>query len=279
MSRPLARSSRSGYVPRKATSASAQFDFPPRAGGGQFRHGPTWRTDPRPAGTGSQDERFRRVLTNGQAQRRLRVVVQSPDPLLRESIANLLRGHPQVDVVLLAADGTELAAMAEARQCGHACCRPDAVVVDTPLTARELDVLRLLSLGRRCTQVGEQLGVSARTVENHKRRIFAKLDVHGETQAVAEALRRGLLRQPASSRPARLTARESEIINLAAAGNSVKQTARALNISVKTVESIQSHLFRKLGVNSRTGAVAAVYGREDPRPAQTLRAGAGTQPT
>jgi DNA-binding NarL/FixJ family response regulator len=135
------------------------------------------------------------------------------------------------------------------------------------LTARELDVLRLLSLGRRSPAIGAILGVSARTVENHKRRIFAKLDVHGETQAVAEAIRLGLLRHPPVRRPARLTPRESEIISLAAAGNSVKQTARALNISVKTVESIQSHLFSKLGVSGRTGAVAAVYGRGDAGPA------------
>jgi DNA-binding NarL/FixJ family response regulator len=132
-----------------------------------------------------------------------------------------------------------------------------------PLTGRELDVLRLLSLGRRSPEIGSILGVSARTVENHKRRIFAKLDVHGETQAVAEAIRLGLLRgAPPLRGPTRLTPRESEIINLAAAGRSVKQTARALNISVKTVESIQSHLFSKLGVSGRTGAVAAVFGRD-----------------
>jgi DNA-binding NarL/FixJ family response regulator len=132
-----------------------------------------------------------------------------------------------------------------------------------PLTGRELDVLRLLSLGRRSPEVGSILGVSARTVENHKRRIFAKLGVHGETQAVAEAIRLGLLRHPPPVRgPARLTPRESEILDLAAAGRSVKQTARALNISVKTVESLQTQLFRKLGVSGRTGAVAAVFGRD-----------------
>jgi DNA-binding CsgD family transcriptional regulator len=131
------------------------------------------------------------------------------------------------------------------------------------LTGRELDVLGLLSLGRRSLEIGSVLGVSAHTVENHKRRIFAKLGARSETQAVAEAIRLGLVRRPPGRRAARLTPRESEIIHLAAAGNSVKQTARALNISVKTVESIQSHLFRKLGVSGRTGAVAMMYGREE----------------
>jgi DNA-binding CsgD family transcriptional regulator len=140
-----------------------------------------------------------------------------------------------------------------------------ASVDPTPctLTGRELDVLRLLSFGHRSLEIGSVLGVSAHTVENHKRRIFAKLGARSETQAVAEAIRLGLVRRPPGRRAARLTPRESEIIHLAAAGNSVKQTARALNISVKTVESIQSHLFRKLGVSGRTGAVAMMYGREE----------------
>lgn len=222
------------------------------------------------------------------------MVVQSSDPLLRDLLAEWLRRHPRIGTVVLIDDGAQ--DVTGTSTC--AACRPDAVITEegpsedirvvldalasrppahappaaeaadveraaVPLTGRELDVLRLLSLGRRSLEIGSVLGVSAHTVENHKRRIFAKLGARSETQAVAEAIRRGLVRRPPAVRTARLTPRESEIINLAAAGNSVKQTARALNISVKTVESIQSHLFRKLGVSGRTGAVAAVYGREE----------------
>jgi DNA-binding NarL/FixJ family response regulator len=129
------------------------------------------------------------------------------------------------------------------------------------LTPRELDVLRLLGLGLRSAQIGTTLGVRPATVENHKRRVFAKLDVHGETQAVAVALRRGLLATGGpTAEPVGLTPREREIIGLAAAGYSVKQTAHTLRVSVKTVESIQRHLFSKLGVHGRSGALAAVYG-------------------
>lgn len=129
------------------------------------------------------------------------------------------------------------------------------------LTPRELDVLRLLGLGMRSAQIGTALGVRPTTVENHKRRVFAKLDVHGETQAVAVALRRGLLATGGpTAEPVGLTPREREIIGLAAAGYSVKQTAHTLRVSVKTVENIQRHLFSKLGVHGRSGALAAVYG-------------------
>jgi len=53
-----------------------------------------------------------------------------------------------------------------------------------------------------------------------------------------------------------LTARESDILQSAARGFSIRQTARALGISPKTVENIQTRLFRKLGVRNRAAALA-----------------------
>ena len=126
------------------------------------------------------------------------------------------------------------------------------------LTARELEVLRLVSRGLRSGDIAARLGISARTVENHKRNLFAKLNVHSEAHAVALAVRAGLLPpSPAAAAGPVLTPRESEILRLAAAGLSVKQTAHVLGVAVKTVESLQRQLFRKLGVRGRAGALAA----------------------
>jgi DNA-binding CsgD family transcriptional regulator len=55
-----------------------------------------------------------------------------------------------------------------------------------------------------------------------------------------------------------LTARESDILLSVARGDSIRQTARALGISPKTVENIQTGLFRKLGVRNRTEAFTVV---------------------
>ncbi len=41
-----------------------------------------------------------------------------------------------------------------------------------------------------------------------------------------------------------------------AQGHSIRETARALGIAPKTVENIQTRLFRKLGVRNRAGALA-----------------------
>jgi DNA-binding NarL/FixJ family response regulator len=64
------------------------------------------------------------------------------------------------------------------------------------LTGRELEVLRLIGAGRTTREISGALGVSRRTVENHKRRIFAKLDVQSQAHAVASAARLGLLTLP-----------------------------------------------------------------------------------
>jgi two-component system, NarL family, nitrate/nitrite response regulator NarL len=53
-----------------------------------------------------------------------------------------------------------------------------------------------------------------------------------------------------------LTARESDILRSLARGHSIRQTARVLGIAPKTVENVQTRLFRKLGVRNRSGALA-----------------------
>jgi DNA-binding NarL/FixJ family response regulator len=75
-----------------------------------------------------------------------------------------------------------------------------------------------------------------------------------------------------------LTARESDILRFAARGCSIRQTARLLGIAPKTVENIQTRLFRKLGVRNRVGAVAVAnaLGLLPPTtPAPKRRAGPG----
>jgi DNA-binding NarL/FixJ family response regulator len=56
-----------------------------------------------------------------------------------------------------------------------------------------------------------------------------------------------------------LTPRESEILAAIATGKSVKQTARLLGIAPKTVENLQSKLFRKLDARNRAQAVKRGY--------------------
>jgi DNA-binding NarL/FixJ family response regulator len=67
-----------------------------------------------------------------------------------------------------------------------------------PFTPRERSVLRLVALGRTNRQVGEELFISEKTVSVHLTRIMSKLGAARRAEAVAIALERGLLEEPAS---------------------------------------------------------------------------------
>jgi DNA-binding NarL/FixJ family response regulator len=73
-----------------------------------------------------------------------------------------------------------------------------------------------------------------------------------------------------------LTARESDVLGAVARGLSIRQAARLLGIAPKTVENVQTRLFRKLGVRNRSGAlaVAGAFGLV-PEPATADRADPG----
>lgn len=72
--------------------------------------------------------------------------------------------------------------------------RIDGVESSCDLTDREVQVLRLISQGFTAREIAVRLQISAKTVENHKQRVFRKLDVQSQSHAVALALRAGLLR-------------------------------------------------------------------------------------
>jgi DNA-binding CsgD family transcriptional regulator len=61
------------------------------------------------------------------------------------------------------------------------------------LTPRELSVLRLLSFGRSTRDVASHLELGEETVRSHLKKAEAKLDVHGRSHAVAQALRLHLI--------------------------------------------------------------------------------------
>jgi DNA-binding NarL/FixJ family response regulator len=61
------------------------------------------------------------------------------------------------------------------------------------LTPRELDVLRLLSTGLGATQIAREMGISVHTCRGHVKNLMAKLDAHSQLEAVAKAVRHGLI--------------------------------------------------------------------------------------
>ncbi|GAA0996389.1 hypothetical protein GCM10009555_092050 [Acrocarpospora macrocephala] len=91
------------------------------------------------------------------------------------------------------------------------------------LSERELTVLSLIGAGSSAKHIAAQLGISASTVESHKRRIYAKLGVTHQSQAVSQAIALGLFDTPPKDRD------EAEMVVVhARPGAPVDQVTQAL---------------------------------------------------
>lgn len=67
------------------------------------------------------------------------------------------------------------------------------------LTPRESDVLAAMADGLSTKAIARRLGVAPKTIENHKIRVFEKLGVRNQAQAVTEAMSQGLLVTPSET--------------------------------------------------------------------------------
>ena len=61
------------------------------------------------------------------------------------------------------------------------------------LTNREIEVLQVVARGMRNKEIAAELKISEETVQGHVKKIMAKLSVHDRTEAVAVAIRRGIV--------------------------------------------------------------------------------------
>ena len=94
------------------------------------------------------------------------------------------------DALVLAADGSQ--DVNDINDVNSISDRDDQLVVE-PLTPRELEVLERLAEGLSNKAIGAKLGISDQTVKFHVAAITGKLGVTNRTEAVSQALRRGLI--------------------------------------------------------------------------------------
>lgn len=139
----------------------------------------------------SQAELVRKLRA---ASPQTRIVVYTADA--DEQVARDALGAGAAALVLKEAPLAELVRALEAALAGDeyldpAVGRTEAAAAS--LTPRELDVLALLAEGLRHEEIGSRLGISSETVRTHVRKACGRLEATTRTQAVATALRLGLI--------------------------------------------------------------------------------------
>jgi DNA-binding NarL/FixJ family response regulator len=71
--------------------------------------------------------------------------------------------------------------------------RPAREALAEPLSDRELEVLNLIAEGQSNKLIAHTLGISEHTIKTHVASIFVKLGAGSRTEAVSQAIRRGLV--------------------------------------------------------------------------------------
>jgi len=111
---------------------------------------------------------------------------------LRAMLDAVARGEAAITPAIAARILAELARTAHVPAVGASAPGPDARDPDR-LTDRERDVLRAVVRGLRNKEIAAELGVSENTVKFHLRNILDKLHAQSRAEAVARAMRDGLV--------------------------------------------------------------------------------------
>jgi len=199
----------------------------------------------------------------------IRIVIADDHELIREGVKKIVRSCADVRIVGEAADLARTIALVEQ----HA---PDVVVLDISLP--DYDGLEGLAELRRRFPAQQVVMLSMYAEERYavnalragaagyvtksmaaEELVRAVRQVaSGETYIgprLAEQMARQALEPAAAPSHHSLTARETEIVALIGAGMQVKQVAAELGISVSSVNTYRTRIFRKMGLNSNAALI------------------------
>jgi two-component system, NarL family, response regulator NreC len=201
----------------------------------------------------------------------IRILIADDHAVVRSGLRALLRADPDLEVVGEAGDGAETLRLAET-------LRPDTVLLDITMPPEngieiakrlkekhpELTVL-ILTMHEDESLLHEALraGAAGYVIKRAEESAIVQA-VHAASRGdiyVHPAMTRALLRQPVTTEHRRgapanpLTRRELDVLRLLAKGNTNRQIAGLLGLSMRTVENHRANLMGKLGLASRVELV------------------------
>ena len=202
----------------------------------------------------------------------VRVLIADDHPVVRSGIRGMLAPDPGFEVVGEAADGTEAVALTVRE-------RPDVVLMDlrmpdldgasatAEIRARrpETEVLVLTTYDTdadivRAIEAGA-IGYLLKDVPHEELSRAVHAAARGES-VLAPAVAERLMERTRGAAGDALTAREIDVLQLAARGMNNNEIAKELFVSATTVKAHLAHIYRKLGVTDRTAAVTTALERQ-----------------
>ncbi len=203
------------------------------------------------------------------AAKQITILIADDHPVVRDGIKNELAQHSDLLLLGEAVNGDEALGQAKA-------LKPDVLVLDINMPGKKaVQVVRELKLDDEAPRIlvlsayGDLDSVQAMLKAGVAGYLLKDEDpsritegirrvASGDTwlsSAVAERIVEGTIRQPSPKPEPQLSPREEEVINLLAQGFSNEQICDELSITMGTVKNHVSHVYSKLGVNSRAEAV------------------------
>ena len=199
---------------------------------------------------------------------RIRVLMVDDHPLLREGVAAVLQGQPDMEVAGEAANGRE--ALQQFRR-----LRPDVTLMDVQMPEvsgidaihairQDAPEARIIVLTTYEGDVLASRAIKAGAVGYLLKGMLRKdlletiRAVHAGKRRIPPEIAMALAQHHADDG---LTPREVEVLNRVAAGQANKAVADALAISEETVKTHMKSIMAKLGANDRTHAVTIALRR------------------
>ncbi len=201
----------------------------------------------------------------------IRILIVDDHPVVREGLAGMLSGQPDLDVVGQAKDGTEAVAM-DAR------LQPDVVLMDLRMPGMDgvdattairkkrpsanILVLTTYDSDADIVRVIEAGATGYLLKDTPREELFRAIRAASKGESVlAPAVASRLMTRMRTDTQENLSPREIEVLQFVYKGASNREIGKALHISTATVKTHLIHIYGKLGVDDRTAAVTVALER------------------
>jgi DNA-binding NarL/FixJ family response regulator len=206
------------------------------------------------------------VVTHGkQNMNVIRILIADDHPVVREGLAGMLAGQPDFEVVGMAEDGESAAA-------AHHKLSPDVTLMDLQMPGLDgvgaieaikaqqpsanIIVLTTYDSDANILRAIEAGATGYLLKDTPREELFRAIRSTAKGESVlAPIVAARLMTRMRAPAEENLSAREVEVLQLVAKGNSNREVGKVLHISTATVKTHLIHIYNKLGVDDRTAAV------------------------